>query len=79
MKTTLLKDNEIQTLKNTNRELIEALKPFAEFGPDVEKYKDSQAFMGAAQLRAGHFRKAYILLVKLGILNKVAQSPELDK
>lgn len=63
----------IQALQAKNRELVEALKPFAEFGPDVMNYKNGQAFMGAAQIRAGHFKKAYQLLLKLGALEKVKE------
>jgi hypothetical protein len=45
--------------------LIEALQPFASFGPDVAGLHDNQAFMGAAQIKAGHFKKAYQLLQEL--------------
>lgn len=60
----------VLALQTKNRELIEALKPFAEFGPDVANYKDGQAFMGAAQIKAGHFKKAYQLLAKLGVMKQ---------
>lgn len=79
MNKAILTDQElkVRALEIRNKELIEALRPFAEFGPDVEKYKDGQAFMGAAQIRAGHFRKAYHLLVRLEVLP--LKSPGLDK
>lgn len=51
-------------LQDKINELVEALKPFASFGPDVAGLSDNQCFMGAAQIKAQHFKLAYKLVQK---------------
>lgn len=64
---------QIEALQAKNKELIEALKPFASFGPDVNALHDNQAFMGAAQLKAKPFKDAHALLVKFGVMKSTGK------
>lgn len=59
------KDEEIRVLRWKLNRAIKALEPFASFGPDITNMSDHQAFMGAASIKAGHFKTAHIVYQEL--------------
>lgn len=58
-------DEEIRDLRLKLNRALKALEPFSTFGPDVIGMKDHQAFMGAAGIKAGHFKTAYMVYQEL--------------
>lgn len=63
-------NQEIYELKKKLNRALKALEPFASFGPDVAGMKDHQAFMGAAGIKAGHFKTAYMVYQELNSVTK---------